>query len=76
VDHRDHAVDQVAQAVGEFVVGAGDQRSTVTSVSPTRGTSRSSHQRTASAPYSAASAAGSQTGAPADLLIFRPPAVR
>ena len=50
-------------------------RSTVKSASPTRGTSRSSHQRTASVPYSAASAAGSAPE-PDDLLIFRPPDVR
>lgn len=50
-DHRHSAVDEVAEPVGEFVVStAGEPAGSEVCVC-TRGTSRSSHQRTASVPY-------------------------
>jgi hypothetical protein len=52
-------VDQVAEPVGQLVVGAGDQPLDGEVGVADPWTSRSSHQRTASIPYSAASAAGS-----------------
>ena len=81
VDHGDHPVDQVAQAVGEFVVGPGDE--------PLHGEVGVAHPRYL-AEQPPAHRVGAvlrgqrgrapgrrQAGAPApDLLIFRPPAVR